>query len=89
MSEEEAKTKWCPFVRFHVFAPLENMDGSTVQMARTNRDGDDASTLCIASARMAWRTLAQDQITASTSGMSSFAQRLIIGGYCGLAGSPD
>jgi len=47
MTEEDAKTKWCPFVRFHV-------EGKAPTFTATpNRD--QRGTRCIGSACMAWR----------------------------------
>ena len=73
MTEEEAKTKWCPMVRS--FA--ENDSG----VCATNQDDadgitDDGTTdieraLCKGSQCMMWR------------------QNSTINGYCGLAGKPE
>jgi len=48
MTEDEAKTKWCPFVRMR----NPNLNGSSY-----NRDHGDSFALgcCLASACMAWR----------------------------------
>lgn len=49
MTEEEAKTKWCPFTRA----------GTAQRLAPVNRDISadvDSLTRCIGSACMAWRT---------------------------------
>ena len=57
MTEDEAKTKWCPFVRFN-FPPIPNGDG----MERwNNRDssigGGESEASCIGSECMAFRWL--------------------------------
>lgn len=85
MRENEAKTKWCPFVRMHVIGP----DGD--DLAGHNRivNYDQPSTLfiaatpslnCIGSQCMAWRW--GDFLMDATE-RSDAAQ-----GYCGLAGKP-
>jgi len=49
MKEEEAKTKWCPMVRFH-----KGMDGD-VYCSRPTGTATDDSALCIASDCMMWQ----------------------------------
>lgn len=51
MTEEQAKSKWCPFVRLS--APVDSEAAGTAG----NRYGDDigGNFRCIASACMAWR----------------------------------
>jgi len=87
MTEEEAKTKWCPFVRRVVYDKYahEFQAGVTVGMTAANRNTDQAvaplgGVNCIASACMAWRTL--------TKPVGTGMVRERIGGYCGLAGMP-
>ena len=47
-TEEEAKTKWCPFVRFH---------GTPSDDCVPNRSGSSTDTTrCLGSACMAWRS---------------------------------
>ena len=48
MTEEEAKKKWCPMVRFHVVP-------ESSQTVYSNRDGDNLSSRCIASDCMMWQ----------------------------------
>lgn len=77
MTEDEAKTKWCPFARY------TSVRGTGINRwideGDTNMSPDPAK--CIGSACMAWREV------------TSFrADRLtdeIVGGYCGLAGAPQ
>jgi len=78
MTEDEAKTKWCPMVRFHVVGAARG----TVVGVYANKplgvtSGEDGmvtmdSPLCIGSACMMWR---------QTSALTKE-------GYCGLAGQP-
>jgi hypothetical protein len=83
MTEEEAKTKWCPHVRYM---------GSNLQECGANRwkqilpvEEPDAlnpvACRCIGSACMAWRWIGDEFMDALD---SSKAPR----GYCGLAGKP-
>jgi len=81
MTEDEAKTKWCPFVR----AIGAVSDDAAANRWPTDPDGEFDDTLgldawghphalCIASQCMAWRTGPQ------------LGERRD-GGYCGLAGA--
>ena len=75
MIEEEAKTKWCPFVR------------QSAQAARSNRgDHPNASNVnCIGSACMAWRVTDDECMPVKKYSVTvSFPA-----GYCGLAGKPE
>lgn len=80
MTEDEAKTKWCPAVRI---AP-----SSDSHHAVTNREDraletpGPVSTNCIGSACMAWRRINSGR---SPTGYGSS----IVSGYCGLAGAPQ
>lgn len=73
MTEEDANTKWCPFSRIPMYSPTS--------LASCNR-GDVGhlpnSSLCIGSACMAWRDLAD--MKTEEGGKPN--------GYCGLAGAP-
>lgn len=77
MTEEEAKTKWCPMVKYDL--------GRSV-----NRDAcyDNAGTHCVGSACMMWRW---DAITPEEKRQlrvygDSTGPLLAIPGFCGLAG---
>ena len=85
MTEEEAKTKWCPFAR--VSADV-TQNGAHVAITpsfnrRTTQDHPSgamvAGSLCVGSACMAWRT---HEVTEHAEG-SRFTTTH---GYCGLAG---
>lgn len=101
MTEDEAKTKWCPFSRVLGSGPLPVGEGSA--FGSVNRAEKPLSTFCIASACMAWRTRQNYRETETVSGH----QRPVgdgwepnVGqsgwhrsfydpdGFCGLAGQP-
>jgi len=76
MTEDEAKTKWCPMVRYAV---LDNdAFDNRAELSKPNR--------CIASSCMMWRTI---EIKSEKSGdyvtVTVFPEG---SGYCGLAGKP-
>lgn len=96
LTEEEAKTRWCPFVRMS-----NGPDGSW----NTMRDvRDETAYFCRGSACMAWRIgeSAKKKVQSVVSGDSAFwvdvaapeyANRQALEvrdgrGYCGLAGKP-
>lgn len=77
MTEDEAKTKWCPFVRTAnatVRPASEEWPGIFMGTIAVNRSSPDAATPapCIASECMAWRWIEGKRNTE---------------GYCGLAGA--
>jgi hypothetical protein len=74
MMESEAKTKWCPFTRFHV------TDSGDVY---SNRLGGDTYATCLGSACMAWR--ATDNETPPWDGKTGLEPRSQPAGYCGMA----
>ena len=95
MTEDEAKTKWCPFVRVLV---TQN-DESWYAGMLTNRGtipADNTDTLCIASECMAWRwslppKLAKQYKRYNERGVTvpdSFGRPWpeVASGHCGLAG---
>lgn len=95
MTEEEAKTKWCPFAR---------VGGETSGLGSLNRDGAKGpieQARCIASACMAWRKeaapsgierirahRAEHNSTLAVAVAAVKAEDVIVGGFCGLAGRP-
>lgn len=84
MIEEEAKAKWCPFVRI--------AQVGTIAAPSYNRlEADNYQGKCIGSACMAWRW--NREIVGRRSEMNSRHSEPIYGdwsttnGYCGLAGA--
>lgn len=82
MTEEEAKTKWCPFARavtangdaaFNRVVDPKSVSASGLQNALE-------ATRCVGSACMAWRTM-PDTMNAASGDMET-------NGHCGLAGQP-
>ena len=71
MTEEEARTKWCPFVRIggHRSTYNRDEDGTVIDAA-----------LCVASSCMAWR---EDGAVREMDAAAVF--RTIASGRCGLA----
>lgn len=72
MTEEEAKTKWCPFANVVVANDIPGYPA----VNRTTMGSADSSCLCIASACAAWRW---DYPPDNRNGPH---------GHCGLAGKP-
>jgi hypothetical protein len=77
MTEDEAKTKWCPFVR----TPMKIRDNFYVANQVTI-DGQTDGPKCIGSACMAWRFR---QVGEPTDGINAPYTHH---GFCGLAGKP-
>jgi hypothetical protein len=75
MTEEEAKTKWCPFARLiaEMRSNLGNVGFTESHNRRATEDGDGfpSAARCIGSSCMAWRWKSLNE-----------------SGYCGLAGKP-
>jgi len=84
MTEEEAKTKWCPAYRVSVAMSGLNIDHADNRGTIPNSDTSN----CIASACMAWRIAWRgwDDKTAVIVGEHAPAG-WIKEGYCGLAGN--
>jgi hypothetical protein len=83
MTEDQAKTKWCPHVRF-----ADPIDGGkpSVEPTTWNRfDGewDYTGLLCIASDCMMWRW---ERIPVQHTEFGPKGGELTGDGYCGLAG---
>lgn len=86
MTEDEAKTKWCPFARQSV--TIDNR-GSPLNGFSANRFNDDKASMCIASACMAW-SWKLEQTNKPPAGGMSWPQvepiyRQAEHGSCGLA----
>ncbi len=85
MTGDEAKTKWCPFVR------------QSAQAAHSNRGNhpNAANVNCIGSECMAWLWRDQDTLATAvdwvqadpTRKLEEFKARAPTNGYCGLAGN--
>ena len=79
MVEDEARTKWCPFVRI--------LDGQPPGGAATNREG--RNTNCIGSNCMAWRWGERLETEREAYLRGTDLRRTLQStteGYCGLAG---
>lgn len=104
MTEEDAKTKWCPFSRVALgWSQDTARRGSGQELAATVNRGDNLSghTECIGSACMAWRWDAPVEVYGhdprGLPGSDVGLDPAIVGtarrflpreGYCGLAGKP-
>jgi hypothetical protein len=75
MTEEEARTKWCPFAR----VCTDTHAGSFNRYTQGEAEGGPSN--CIASACMAWRTYVTERADDGTPTARE--------GYCGLAGAPN
>lgn len=75
MTEDEAKTKWCPFIQYSVGLT----QGAPFWITNRN-DSDTTKIKCIASECMAWRWNGFATIATAEKPQGS--------GYCGLAGKP-
>ena len=73
MTEDDAKTKWCPFTRT---TQITEYAGAVAVNRLVERDGRKAApTVCIASGCMAWRWVHPQHDEEAE-------------GFCGLAGKP-
>ena len=102
MTEDEAKTKWCPFVRLSVTRwfgdpPIVPI---TATANRVIAEENQEKTFCISSACMAWRWI-DTGVSVEGSTNNKYHKRVTghtethgralladIRGYCGLAGRP-
>jgi len=97
MTEEEARTRWCPFAASRtVTFPVSATDNKTIS---AHLAGSEPDTTCIGSACMAWRGVSlpkgramtpQGEIV-STAAAKRFGWTVTThgDGYCGLAGAPQ
>lgn len=81
MTEDEAKTKWCPFARTSCASEPITGNHAANRYSSGQRDGQGAHN-CIGSACMAWRQIRRW----SDPFMEQPGSH---GGYCGLAGKPE
>lgn len=88
MTEDDAKTKWCPFVRVLVSDPGAGLAPAAYNRVCTSEgnSGVDESNNCIGSACMAWRNITEK--SSSGTARNLFIKYEVVGGYCGLAGKP-
>lgn len=77
MTEDEAKTRWCPFIRI---APATESHHAVTNREDRALDIGPVTTNCIGSSCMAWRWLAEQPIR---NGVVARTE-----GFCGLAGRP-
>lgn len=95
MTEDEAKTKWCPFVRSQVIGQdkgklmvLSNRDAAQLV---EDSDPNEFTHNCIGSACMAWRSASGDRNSIPvvySQAEAEVVQRHRVEGHCGLAGKP-
>lgn len=84
MTEEEAKTKWCPFVRHLETVDIDGSVQATNRPQGNARPAPSGKTTCIGSSCIAWRwDKAANRIKNPGSVLAGGAD-----GYCGLAGKP-
>ena len=81
MTEDEAKQRWCPFVRMSPRSAIDNRGSNHPNPGNVN---------CIGSACMAWRAT-DNEIKANPEspvehGRARDASDYVSAGYCGLAG---
>lgn len=79
MTEEEAKTKWCPFVRFT--SPTERAGWDWNRHKSHKGPNGEMLAFCLASKCMAWRW-------AKATDYDGEVLVSDLDGYCGLAGKP-
>lgn len=96
MTEEEAKTKWCPFARVSCASGPEtgNHAANRTPTGLHNESSLSSGSFCIGSACMAWR----EEKTFKPTHVGVVGTRenpeyelggeIRKGGYCGLAGKP-
>jgi len=87
MTEDEAKTKWCPFIQISIEglgSRITNNRGKVIK-----EDGKN-NLRCIGSQCMAWRwhTRSSEHYRYDNEGEKIFAWTTDDHGYCGLAGKP-
>ncbi len=82
MTEDEAKTKWCPMIRFSLGEVAHYSNREEVA------DASNAKSRCIGSACMMWRISHRMYSKIGADGFPTKDSNEIFEGYCGLAGKP-
>ncbi len=96
ITEAEARTKWCPFVRVREPDHYSGFNDSTIgtavnRAAPKSRELVNQSLLCVASECMAWRWHEKYTTHAHDDGQDIYPRardETPTHGWCGLAGSP-
>ena len=91
MTEEEAKTKWCPFARCLGYADDAEGDESACSFNREYEGKGAPGAFCIASQCMAWRWQDGSHFDPTRNAwVVDYGQhgKGLARGYCGLAGVP-
>ena len=76
MTEEDARTKWCPMARM---AASGNPEPGNIAVNRWSQDSHEQDPRCIASDCAMWRWRIEPQ---------SEEEKGVLPGFCGLAGTP-
>lgn len=84
MTEEDARKKWCPFVRVTEEGVEKSWNRSIDQFLIDGGKMKAVHTACIASECMAWRWV----LTEKPGRHVPLGVKERVQGYCGLAGSP-
>lgn len=93
MTEDEAKTKWCPFIR--ITPETENRHAVTNRELRALEPTGPVVTSCIGSACMAWRSTGEAMFRNAATGtltdrdLTGHGEWVRPSGFCGLAGVPQ
>jgi hypothetical protein len=89
MTEDEAKTRWCPFARTLDWTVACGGDEPELLAAAVNRGphGPQPEALCIGSACMAWRWALEYYRDPGATDPTKYRPSAA-DGYCGLAGVP-
>lgn len=90
MTEDQAKTKWCPFARQVV--SIQHADGSHIAIGSANRSEGGMLGMCVGSQCMAWRKRPTGDVGGMRIGSKGEILELgrpAMGGFCGLAGRPE
>lgn len=92
MTEEEARSKWCPFANVYVPYSGTGAAGNRALNKGTGIQGSEKDALCIGSACMAWRARLRHKTCVLTViddfGPDYDKSEWDRAGYCGLAGKP-